>query len=178
MGDPVVELRSVRRSFKGVLALDELSFAAPAGTITVLLGPNGAGKTTAVRMITGALPAEQHGHGAGGRGEREVVERELTPEGPPDGVQIDDGGISHRLGYRQPGPALDGYRRAVQVLANGRTVDLPDGATVATLIDRMGLTGRVVVVERNGEPVDRRSVASTALADGDSCEVVRAVAGG
>jgi len=66
----------------------------------------------------------------------------------------------------------------VQVLANGRTVDLPDGATVATLIDRMGLTGRVVVVERNGEPVDRWSVASTALADGDSCEVVRAVAGG
>ena len=66
----------------------------------------------------------------------------------------------------------------MQVLDNGRTVDLPDGATVATLIDRMGLTGRVVVVERNGEPVDRRSVASTALADGDSCEVVRAVAGG
>jgi sulfur carrier protein len=66
----------------------------------------------------------------------------------------------------------------VQVVANGHPVDLPDGATVATLIDRMGLTGRVVVVERNGEPIDRRSVTSTALADGDRCEVVRAVAGG
>jgi sulfur carrier protein len=64
------------------------------------------------------------------------------------------------------------------VTANGRPVDLPDGATVATLIERMGLTGRVVVVERNGEPVDRRAVAATVLDDGDRCEVVRAVAGG
>ena len=55
---PVVDLRAVRRSFGGQLALDELTFTAAAGTVTVLLGPNGAGKTTAVRMITGALPAE------------------------------------------------------------------------------------------------------------------------
>src|SRR5437867_11047434 len=31
---------------------------APRGTVTVLVGPNGAGKTTAVRVITGALPAD------------------------------------------------------------------------------------------------------------------------
>jgi len=66
----------------------------------------------------------------------------------------------------------------VDVLANGRTVSLPDDATVATLLDALGLTGRVVVVERNGEPVDRRTVASTSLAAGDRCEIVRAVAGG
>ena len=66
----------------------------------------------------------------------------------------------------------------MQVTANGRALELPDGATVAALIDRLGLTGRVVVVERNGEPVDRRSVGATVLADGDRCEVVRAVAGG
>jgi sulfur carrier protein len=64
------------------------------------------------------------------------------------------------------------------VLANGRPFDLPEGATVATLIERMGLAGRVVVVEHNGDPVDRSAVARTALSDGDRCEVVRAVAGG
>ena len=64
------------------------------------------------------------------------------------------------------------------VTANGHPIVLPDGATVATLIDRMGLTGRVVVVERNGEPVDRRAAGATALSEGDRCEVVRAVAGG
>ena len=56
--DDVVLLDGVRRSFGGVLALDGLSLRVAAGTVTVLLGPNGAGKTTAVRMITGALPAE------------------------------------------------------------------------------------------------------------------------
>ncbi len=55
---PVVELRAVRRTFAGKIALDGLSLTAHRGTVTVLLGPNGAGKTTAVRMITGALPAE------------------------------------------------------------------------------------------------------------------------
>lgn len=59
MGEPVVELRSVRRAFKGAVALADLSLAVPAGTITVLVGPNGAGKTTAARLITGALRAEQ-----------------------------------------------------------------------------------------------------------------------
>jgi sulfur carrier protein len=66
----------------------------------------------------------------------------------------------------------------VEVVANGHAVDLPDGATVANLLDRMGLAGRVVVVERNGEPVDRRAVGDTMLADGDRCEIVRALAGG
>ena len=56
--DSVVELRSVRRTFKAVVALADLSLRVPPGTITVLLGPNGAGKTTAARIITGALRAE------------------------------------------------------------------------------------------------------------------------
>src|SRR5258708_35243968 len=56
--DAVVELRSVRRTFKTVVALADLSLQVPKGTITVLLGPNGAGKTTAARLITGALRAE------------------------------------------------------------------------------------------------------------------------
>jgi sulfur carrier protein len=73
---------------------------------------------------------------------------------------------------------LTGTFASVEVVANGHSVDLPDGATVATLLDQMGLAGRVVVVERNGEPVDRRSVADTVLEHGDCCEVVRAVAGG
>ena len=82
------------------------------------------------------------------------------------------------MGYRHAPARLDGYGPTVEVLANGRPVELPPGATVATLIEAMGLTGRVVVVERNGEPVDRRAVTVTRLTAGDRCEVVRAVAGG
>jgi ABC-2 type transport system ATP-binding protein len=54
----VIELRSIRRTFSGTVALSDLSFDVERGTVTVLLGPNGAGKTTALRMITGALAPE------------------------------------------------------------------------------------------------------------------------
>jgi sulfur carrier protein len=66
----------------------------------------------------------------------------------------------------------------VQVVANGDPVDMPAGATVADLLERLGVSGRWVLVERNGEPVARKVLAVTALADGDRFEVVRAVAGG
>jgi ABC-2 type transport system ATP-binding protein len=52
---PAVALTGVWRSFDDVLAVHDLSFEVPRGTVTVLLGPNGAGKTTVVRLVTGAL---------------------------------------------------------------------------------------------------------------------------
>ena len=64
------------------------------------------------------------------------------------------------------------------VVSNGEPVELPEGATVEDLLGKLGLGGRWVLVERNGEPVARRDLASTVLADGDRLELVRAVAGG
>jgi ABC-2 type transport system ATP-binding protein len=52
-------MEAVDKRFSGVAALSGLSLRVPPGSITVLLGPNGAGKTTAIRVITGALPADQ-----------------------------------------------------------------------------------------------------------------------
>jgi ABC-2 type transport system ATP-binding protein len=54
---PAVALSGVRRMFGDVVAVDDLTFEVPRGTVTVLLGPNGAGKTTVVRLVTGALHA-------------------------------------------------------------------------------------------------------------------------
>ena len=54
---PAVALSGVRRGFGNVVAVDDLTFDVPRGTVTVLLGPNGAGKTTVVRLVTGALHA-------------------------------------------------------------------------------------------------------------------------
>lgn len=51
-------MSGVNKRFGGVTALDGLSLTVPPGSVTVLLGPNGAGKTTAMRIITGALPAD------------------------------------------------------------------------------------------------------------------------
>jgi len=66
----------------------------------------------------------------------------------------------------------------VNVTANGATVELGDGATVADLLDTLGLGGKWVLVERNGEPVRRADLAATVLGEGDRLELVRAVAGG
>jgi len=64
------------------------------------------------------------------------------------------------------------------VVANGDAVEVADGSTVDDLLAAMGLGGRWVLVERNGEPVERRHLSSTVLAEGDRLELVRAVAGG
>jgi sulfur carrier protein len=64
------------------------------------------------------------------------------------------------------------------VTANGKVFDLDSDLTVADFIRWRGLDPRHVVVERNGEPLERRHYEDTRLADGDRLELVRAVAGG
>jgi sulfur carrier protein len=66
----------------------------------------------------------------------------------------------------------------MELVVNGADTAVPDGATVVDLLDQLGLGAKWVIVERNGEPVERRDLASTVLADGDRIELVRAVAGG
>ena len=64
------------------------------------------------------------------------------------------------------------------VHVNGDEVEAPDGCRLDQLLEQLGLAGRLIVVERNGEPVPRKAVAFTVLAGGDRLELVRAVAGG
>ncbi len=66
----------------------------------------------------------------------------------------------------------------MQVIANGKPTEVADGATVEDLLRALNLGGKWVLVERNGEPVNRRDLGTTALAPGDTIELVRAVAGG
>src|SRR2546430_1863452 len=46
-----VEFRGVTKRYGDNIAVDHLSFAAPAGRICVLIGPSGCGKTTSLRMV-------------------------------------------------------------------------------------------------------------------------------
>ena len=52
---PAIEIACLTKRFGPVLAVDELSFAVPRGTITGFLGPNGAGKTTTLRLLLGLV---------------------------------------------------------------------------------------------------------------------------
>jgi len=66
----------------------------------------------------------------------------------------------------------------MRLVVNGEDLELADGANVLDLLAHLDLGPKWVIVERNGEPVERRDVPTTTLADGDRIELVRAVAGG
>lgn len=67
---------------------------------------------------------------------------------------------------------------AIRVTANGKPFEVEPGTTVAAFIRLRSLDPRFVVVERNGEPLERSRYEQTELTDGDRLELVRAVAGG
>lgn len=66
----------------------------------------------------------------------------------------------------------------MNVLVNGKPVELEQRATVSRLLGELGLDGPFALVERNGEPVERGRYAETALEEGDRLVVARPVAGG
>src|SRR4051795_5847225 len=51
--DPVLTGEHLSMRFRGLVAVNDLSFAVGRGDITALIGPNGAGKTTVFNCITG-----------------------------------------------------------------------------------------------------------------------------
>src|SRR5579859_6339842 len=53
LGDLVIEVKNLRKSYGDRLLIDNLSFNLPRGGIVGIIGPNGAGKTTLFRMLTG-----------------------------------------------------------------------------------------------------------------------------
>jgi|TARA_A100001518_G_C1227310_1_gene81065 ATP-binding cassette ChvD family protein len=53
LGDKVIELNNVTKSYGEKLLFENLSLSIPAGAIVGIIGPNGAGKSTLFRMISG-----------------------------------------------------------------------------------------------------------------------------
>src|SRR5580658_4763455 len=58
MSEPILQLRDVSLSFKGIQALNALSFDVSRGEICALIGPNGAGKSSLLNVINGVYRAD------------------------------------------------------------------------------------------------------------------------
>lgn len=51
---PILEMQHIRKTFPGVVALDDVNLTLRRGEVHILLGENGAGKSTLVKILSGA----------------------------------------------------------------------------------------------------------------------------
>jgi len=66
----------------------------------------------------------------------------------------------------------------ITIHINGELRQFEQVTSVAELVAAMGLTGKRIALERNGDIVPRSSFSSQSLTDGDKLEIVVAVGGG
>lgn len=65
----------------------------------------------------------------------------------------------------------------LNINGNSRSFDVTELA-VSDLVEKLGLVGKRLAIERNGEIVPRGLFAETMLSSGDKLEIVGAVGGG
>jgi ABC-2 type transport system ATP-binding protein len=67
LADGRIAVSGLTKEYRGLRAVDDLSFAAEPGRVTGFLGPNGAGKTTTLRMLLGLVEPTAGSATVGGR---------------------------------------------------------------------------------------------------------------
>ena len=67
----------------------------------------------------------------------------------------------------------------IQITINGKAREFePTISTLADLVEKLGLTGKRLAIERNGEIVPKSTFVEVQLQHGDTLEIVGAVGGG
>ena len=114
----MLELRNVGKRFRGIAAVDNVSFRARAGEITGYLGPNGSGKSTTMKMITGLM---------------EMSSGEILFDGEP--IQRDLIAYKQRMGYVPEEPHLYAHLSGLEYLLMVGGIAQPAGESAAECID-------------------------------------------
>jgi ABC-2 type transport system ATP-binding protein len=122
---PVIEVDRLHKEYRGVIAVDEVSFAVEQGEIFGILGPNGAGKTTTVECISG-LRAPDGGSvrvlGLDPRADRDELHQTV-------GVQLQEAGLPEKLKVRETMELFASFYRApAEIAPLLRRLDLADKA--------------------------------------------------
>jgi branched-chain amino acid transport system ATP-binding protein len=156
MSGAKLEVRGVGKSFRGLRALSNVSFAVPAGAIHALIGPNGAGKTTCFNVIAGAFAPD---------GGEVLLDGQRISGRRPD--QVCAAGVGRTFQIVRPFRELT-VEKNVTIGALRQTADVFAAREIARqVIDQLGL----------GDKGDLPA-ASLTLPDRKRLEVARALATG
>ncbi|MBS0533700.1 MAG: ABC transporter ATP-binding protein [Proteobacteria bacterium] len=150
----LLSVEGVSKRFRGLLAVDKVSFEVPEGGIYAVIGPNGAGKTTLFNMIAGVHS--------------------------PDGGAITFGG--ERIDGLPPNEICQrGIGRTFQIVRPFPALSVEDNVIVGALMKRRDVTAaraHAHEVMRRLDLYDKRAqrASSMTLPDRKRLEVARALA--
>jgi branched-chain amino acid transport system ATP-binding protein len=151
---PLLSISGVSKRFRGLVAVDNVSFNVPEGVIYAVIGPNGAGKTTLFNIIAG----------------------ELVPDGGTisfAGVRID--------GHPPDEVCRRGIGRTFQLVRPFPALSVAENVTIGALLRRSDVAEarvRAFDVLKRLDLFDKRELPASALTlpDRKRLEVARALA--
>jgi branched-chain amino acid transport system ATP-binding protein len=153
---PLLEVDHVSKSFGGVRAVSDVSFALDAGELIGIMGPNGSGKTTLFNVIAGALVPDAGAVRLGGRDIGGLPAHRVCAHG-----------IARTFQLVRPFAGLT----ALENVLVGRLFGRRHGAGAADMIEAERLLGLVGLEGRAGVPAARLT-----LIDRKRLELARALA--
>jgi branched-chain amino acid transport system ATP-binding protein len=128
-----LSVRAARRTFGGLIAVNDVSFDVRAGELIGLIGPNGSGKTTMLNLISGALKPVS--------GEITLGGERISGLAPHRIARM---GVARTFQLVRMLPSLDAEGNVMAGAVFGRNRLWGDAARslAHALLDRVGLAGR------------------------------------
>lgn len=128
-----LSVRAARKTFGGLVAVNDVSFEVRAGELLGLIGPNGSGKTTMLNLISGALAPTSGEIALGGARISGLAPHHIARRG-----------VARTFQLVRMLPSLDaeGNVMAGAVFGHNRLWGEPARKLAHALLDRVGLRGR------------------------------------